>query len=381
MGTNLVLPESLATFSADGNLLNGSFPIHFGNLSRLSISNNYLTSMNELGSGLEYLYSGNNQISGHIPTLPIRLLVFRAENNNLIGLLPSLPLTLTYLQVNRNGLSGNLPVLPSLLSYIEISTNYFDGSVPLIPNSLTTIYMSNNNFNGILSPLSTSIRSLYLSNNYELRGNLSLTRPLQVYIQNTKISEFSIADMSSLYACFLDNTPLLGKVDNYTKCSQFNLYSLNATFSSLASTEVRTIDTSSTHIVSTASTLHTERIVSTTNHISTTQFMPLFSTIISTSNQFSIIATTQVKRSTSILLNPIKSILLKSIQTPTSTRQSTYSILIAPTTTSISITFTIYSVIKLCINWGFIIFILSEFKNRRIKKRKIVYSTATDYLG
>jgi hypothetical protein len=124
-------------------------------------------------ANLQYLYLGNNQLSGSIPPelgSLVNLLVLALNNNHLSGGIPpelgSL-INLVYLELNHNQLNGSiLPVLGSLVNLQDLSLdhNQLSGGIPpeLGELSLLRILRLNNNYlEGDIPDTFVNLTSLY----------------------------------------------------------------------------------------------------------------------------------------------------------------------------------------------------------------------------
>ncbi|MFM2049117.1 MAG: hypothetical protein RI955_1665 [Bacteroidota bacterium] len=156
---SLILSDTIinCTFSYISNL---SGIQYFKNLTYLNCSQNQISSLPTLPSGLQQLDCNLNQI-GNIPTLPSSLKNLECVGNQLTSL-PTLPLGLQQLDCNFNQI-GSIPTLPSSLQYLDCSRNQIS-SLPTLPLSLQNLYCNNNQINS-LPTLPLSLQHLYCNNN------------------------------------------------------------------------------------------------------------------------------------------------------------------------------------------------------------------------
>ena len=119
-------------------------------------------------------------------------------------------------------LTGTIPTLLSGLLGLFLSSNLLVGSIPLMPLTLRQLYLSQNQLSGCI-PSMPYVNYIDLSDNSLLEGSLNVIR-----ISNTSISELIHNNVSVLTTCNLNNTALLGKVDEFTQCARSNLFTTNS---------------------------------------------------------------------------------------------------------------------------------------------------------
>ena len=109
---------------------------HFTALKTLECSENLLTTLPALPSGLETLECSNNQLTA-LPALPSGLETLNCRYNQLTTL-PALPTGLETLDCCANSLAS-LPILPSGLKKLNFSANKLT-TLPTLPSGLESLY-------------------------------------------------------------------------------------------------------------------------------------------------------------------------------------------------------------------------------------------------
>lgn len=138
------LPTGLTVLSCDNNLITG-LPALPSSLSLLFCQNNQLISLPVLPNNLTDLYCINNQLTT-LPTLPNNLIKIECRGNQLTSL-PVLPSSLTELICNAN-LITSLPTLPGTLTKLRIDTD----KITCLPNSIIGLQVYNANNTLITTP-------------------------------------------------------------------------------------------------------------------------------------------------------------------------------------------------------------------------------------
>ncbi len=231
-----------------------------------------------------------------------------------------------------------------------------------------------------------------LSDNPLLEGTLNVTRAIDILISNTSISELIHKNATKLINCNLNNTALLGKVDGFTQCDRSNLFTLDSncgstsylysnSYSTLPSTSIDPMlstaspatDDSSTIILS----VHTFEISSTYRVTSTiymtTSSLPVPLRLTRKINDQGKATFTQIdqKSTTAIVIKTTVSRQISIVSTTISNFSEPKSVDFQ----NIKFTFTL--AIRLFINWGLIIYIITECKRsyaKRTNKNKKILS-------
>ena len=373
----------------------------------------------------------NNQFSCELPVFGKKIGFYSAKFNKLSGSIPVLPTALQSLYLNDNYLNDHNLTLTNGLAYLSIGNNMMGGSIPFFPLTLIRFLAQNNDFSGVLPKLPFGMEFINLSNNIHLQGTVNISKPMLVDISNTSISNFLMASSLSLAQCNLDNTPLLGKVSSslYSKCSRNNLIADSGTYSALLTSTSLLAYSSCRYDVPIVSDLSVNSSIGTQSHyltltsvdlITSTDFidtgyrsnefytfessatestekellseMTITSTTLTTYNTILTYSSTNSvaqnpitrkvvdKVATTIYLSPLKSSTVVTTKKTKSSAQtivySTISVIYAQLNPSntldlTKITLSAYLLIKIFLNWGLIIYIMTEFKKmgRKPKNR------------
>ena len=149
----------------------------------------------------------NLNLYGTIPTIPDGTTLFKVPGNMITGSIPTLPSTLQHFDCANNLLDGSIPVLPIGLRAFFAAGNQLTGSIPSFPGSLEIFDVSSNLLNDDMAISSSAIRRIYLSGN-AISGNVSLSMPIEVYLNNTLIDDIQIDDISELDSCDISNASI-----------------------------------------------------------------------------------------------------------------------------------------------------------------------------
>ena len=205
----------------------------FDNLGMLVCSENSLTTLPTLPSGLTALYCYQNSLTT-LPALPSGLTFINCTQNSLTTL-PALPSGLTELFCSQNSLT-TLPSLPSGLIRLECDLNSLT-TLPSLPSSLTILYCRQNSLTS-LPALPSSLTGLYCEENA-----LTTLPALPSSLTNldcdqnalTTLPTLSTSHLISLscYQNLLTTFPALPSTLRDLDCSQNLLTTLPASLSSL----------------------------------------------------------------------------------------------------------------------------------------------------
>ncbi|SFC66555.1 conserved repeat domain-containing protein/Por secretion system C-terminal sorting domain-containing protein [Flexibacter flexilis DSM 6793] len=215
------LPSGLQTLDCGSNQLT-SLPALPSGLQTLDCGSNQLTSLPALPSGLQNLNCYYNQLT-NLPTLPVSLQYLSCQDNQLTSLptlpsglhslncyynqltsLPTLPSALSYLACSNNQLTS-LPTLPSGLNYLSCQNNQLT-SLPTLPSGLNYLSCQNNQLIS-LPALPNSLRYLYCQNNQLTSLPTLLSNLVELYCNDNQLSSLPILPNGlSFLICY--NNPL-----------------------------------------------------------------------------------------------------------------------------------------------------------------------------
>ena len=257
-------------------------------------------------SGMVTISMGSNLFSGNIPSvLPMNLINLELYAQRLTGPIPNnLPDSIALLDLGTNSLNGSIPAkLPNALTELYADLNLLTGPIPSnLPSGLTLLKLEGNSLSGLIPNLPATLQivrlGLFGQTGNHFSGSLLLNKPSTLYIYDNWITDVIVNNNSSLTACDLSNNPLLGNINliKLTICSKNGLYSplslpntllalvssasttnyisttLNALVGSTSISQTLTTFTSliSTSRISTTSSTHYARSISTTFEISST---------------------------------------------------------------------------------------------------------------
>ncbi len=387
------IPISVTTIDFQSNRLSGTIPsIPINVLVFLCSANMFTGTLPELSSSIDELGLSQNQFVGQVPKPPQSLRYLYLHTNKLNGTIPLVTSSLVHLYLGNNLLTGTIPTLLLSLTALSLYSNLLEGNIPSLPNSLLDLYLDKNRLSGCIPPM-LNLYYIYLTDNPLLEGALNVTRATRIDISNTSISELVHKNAILLTSCVLSNTPLLGKVDGFTQCARSNLFTKNSSCGStshLYSNSYFTLPSTSMSLMhSTASPISTS-----IDLFSELDGSSTVSTFIDSLHTFEVNSTYTIKATTkSSLPVPIRltrkiNDQAKSISSQIDQKSTTP--LIKTTlnrqtstvsTTSISylepksvdfqnIKFTLSLAIRLFINWGLIIYIITESKRLYTKRTK-----------
>ena len=193
------------------------------------------------------LILSDNQVSGTIPILPDGLIYIEFNTNRLNGTIPVvLPSQLTSFHAHSNQFTGRIPeILPMRLKKLDLSHNHLFGNISSCPNELQMLHLHDNNLSGDLPAFPYSLVDLWLGYRGDqsrnlFTGTLILHAPIDLYINDNRISDVRIQNTSLLINCDLSNNPLLGNpgISNLTMCTKTGLYGLLTTSTTFEIVEV-----------------------------------------------------------------------------------------------------------------------------------------------
>ncbi len=357
------IPETVTTFRVMGNFFSGSLPSYSSVATGLDFRCNSFNGTLEFknDSKLITLYVDGNKLTGEIPQLPNTIKVLSIDSNQFSGTIPMLPKNMTTLEIGRNLLTGHLPDIPSTMKQLSTTENMLYGPIPILPMTMTELFLGSNNFSGCVPLMPFKVTNLVLRGNMHLQGFITITETYQVDISFTQISQFTIINNFYLQFCDLSSTPLLGKVDSYSGCYRRDLYTLEG------SCALNTTLNTATAIVSASSNSSSSSALFDTPSTVAISDTPLSSSYESTALRvtrltrkpsFAIISSTLHSSGTST-----QSTLLKS-----STLATLYDIYIQNNQNVLSfpeIKLSLFLVIKVLLNWGILVYALSELKRNR----------------
>eukprot|EP00834_Sanchytrium_tribonematis_P005304 NODE_312_length_10013_cov_0.697801.p3 type:complete len:538 gc:universal NODE_312_length_10013_cov_0.697801:2530-4143(+) len=194
------LPPSLTGLNACYNNLNGvtyPFPV---NLTDINLYYNKINATLEFPPNIHFFVADNNLFHGILPQLPPSFIQLTLNYNRLIGDISNI----TYYHVQPNSKSN--------LGILDLSDNQFTGNVPFLPIKLSQLTIYHLKLTGIMPSIPKSLSVLNM-NGVKVTGSISLNWPTLLYLDSTLIYNVTIQDTSRLSSCMISNTPMLNNTN------------------------------------------------------------------------------------------------------------------------------------------------------------------------